>query len=228
MRFENKPLLITTSLLDDFAWLEKAPNTYPKDSKLTWKQLAFKRFNEAITRTGVWNPTPAIERGIKFEKRVNNYLHLSKEAFQNAFIPPHCARVVEFWDKGHGAIQQKVTKKVIVVAEQEYLLYGKIDLRTDALSIDIKTTGNYRGSSSYTEKGQHLVYAYCENESRFEYIVAVFDDDTGTCIDVISIPIQVDLADAEKEITRRITETMSFIANDKEMLNAYLHTFNRF
>ncbi len=218
MKYADKPLLITTTLLDNYAWFKKCPDS--------WKERAMNGFIGTLTRKE-WIPSPEIERGTKFEKRVNNLLHVEKQVFMDLFKNHPTPKISLFYDLCAGGIQQKKMEKKIEIEGQIFVLFGKADIWFPQRIIDIKTTGNFK-KESYINKSQHNVYAFMEGIEEFIYLVAVFDDEQGVCFDVQSIPLIVDLEMAEETIRKNIKEVMDFISTDQDMMKAYLNTFNRF
>ena len=210
-----KKYLITTTLLDNYSWFEKAPSS--------WKERAFNGLMETLTRAP-FNPTPEIQRGIDFEKEVNTMVHATREEFIEQ-MGQNCAI---FYDTCKGAVQQKKLKRELIVDGWCFQLYGKADYWFPHLTIDAKTTGNYeKGPKKYLEKTQHLMYAYMEEKPAFKYLVAVFDSQKAKRpVFVDPIDITVDLAQAEEEITKRIRSCISFIRNDADIKKAYLEKFN--
>lgn len=215
----SKNYLITTTLLDNFHWMETAPSS--------WKARAFQGFVDTLKRAP-FNPTPEIKRGMDFEAKVNALVNGTREHF----IEQVGANCSVFYDRCKGAIQQKKLKRLITVDGWSFQLYGKADYWTPDETLDAKTTGNYsKGRKKYTEKSQHIMYAYMEEKPAFSYLVAVFNDpEQGPLaarpdyVDVIDL--KVDLLQAEQTITERIRSCISFIRNDSELKKAYLETFN--
>lgn len=214
-----KPLLITTTLLDNYAWFVNSPDS--------WKKRAYEGFVSTLTRAP-FKPTPQIQRGISFERKINNLIHGTKENFLTQ-LGNQCGL---FYDICKGGEQQRKIKRTLRVGDFDYLLYGKVDYWFPEINIDAKTTANYSsGRKKYLDKTQHLMYSFIEEKPDFTYIVAVFNDpeegplaEKPDYVDVIDV--SVNLLEAERIISERITDCISFIRNDPDMKKAYLEKFN--
>ena len=218
-------LLMTTSLWDSIDWYQHCP--------ASWKADAYKSLLNQLNR--IWAPTKAIERGIAFEKQIcygNNPLEDVApdlhEKFNEAYAMIHA--------KG-GSFQAKC-KKFIEYDGKEFIIYGKQDVHFSPTSefldikpriIDIKTTGNYRGKSSYLSKWQHKVYTLLDRICDFKYIIFEFNNDSGLLIDVHFIDYHVDdFAAIEKEVIAKVKSVVEFLRNDEKLKLAYLNTFNKY
>lgn len=209
-------LLMTPTLWQSIDWLQKCPDS--------WKKRAYTSLMDTLTRK--WNPTKAIERGIAYEKAicygenpVEKVADDLKEKFTEAYNLIH----------REGGSFQKVAKKIVDVDDVEFILYGKLDVHFPDLIIDIKTTGNYRGKSSYLNSWQHRVYCMCTRIPDFKFIVYEFDNNSGMLIDIHIIDYHVDdFAMLNKEVMRKLVSVRDFLRTDKKLKEAYLHKFNRY
>lgn len=210
--------LITPSLLDSIDWFRKSPPD--------WKQRAYEGLKNTVTRAP-WNPTPAIERGIAFERMVCSCLDMDEEKFMSQF-KAHTPDVVKFHQRCKGGALQKVLKKDITIDDVVYTLYGRSDVYFESLIVDIKTTQRFKGQKSYTDKAQAYVYAHCSGIPAFLYLVASFDDDSLICTGVHEVPMTIDLDVAERVVRDRIKDCITLLQDDKELWQAYTKTFNRY
>jgi len=212
-------LLITPTLLDAYDWLNKAPRS--------WKKKAFDDFSNKLHRTK-WDPTPAIKRGIDFEKKVYANCNRDLDTFKSSEI------FKEVCNDCKGGDFQKVLKKVIMVDGREFLLYGKTDAWFPTVIKDIKTTKNYKGQSKYLGGWQHKVYCYIDNNVHFEYLVVewsdeIEEDDKLVPAEVFKIHYTMeDRAAVKEEIVEQIREMMQFIDTDDILAKAYYKTFNKY
>lgn len=222
-------LLVTPTLFDSIDWYNNCPQS--------WKQRAYKGLSDTLNRR--WNPTPAITRGINFEKQichgtnpVNEVREDLREKFMEAYNMIHA--------KGHDF--QKKAKRIVEYNDREYCLYGKEDVHFDLLAdyengliIDIKTTGNYRGKQSYLKKWQHKFYTWLTGIRDFKYIVFEFGDgpkDSDAAALLVNIHIidyhNDDYLSTEKEIMTGIEKMANFFNAHKDLKKAYLQTFNMY
>lgn len=215
-------LLMTPTLWDSIDWLQKAPSSIKRGTKITWKEDAYINLLGTLNRE--WNPTPAIERGISFEKQI---CHGTK--------PKVAPDLVDKFNKAYDLIHakdgdfQSKCKKFYKYEGTEFILYGKQDVHFPAKIIDIKTTGNYRGESSYLEKWQHKCYTLMDRITDFQYIVYEFDNKSGMVVDIHIIDYHVDDFGAiDKEIEKNLEKVIKFFRADPVLKKAYLEKFNMY
>ena len=224
MNWRDKPLLVTPSLLDSLAFFLDCPGS--------WKESAEQGLHDTLFRAP-WRPTPEIEQGIAFENKIYEFLRTSQ------FVEDFVARVnlelpnrlpAETWlfvyRVAKGASVQQVTKKVLEVEGQAFLLYGKMDLRLPSKIVDLKTTGNYKIPDKYLKKTQHLAYCLSENCERFEYWV--FEMREGAAASFNVIDASVNLVSAKLLLEDAIKGLVEFLEDKPEWKEAYLTKFNRF
>ena len=217
-------LLMTPTLWDSIDWLHKAPSSIKKGTKITWKQDAYNNLLGMLNRE--WNPTPAIERGISFEKQI---CHGTKPKV----APDLVDKFNKAYDLIHGAggdFQSKCKKFYDHDGVPEkFVLYGKQDVHFDDLIIDIKTTGNYRGRQSYLDKWQHKCYTLMDRIKDFKYIVYEFDNKSGMVVDIHTIDYHVeDFGAIDEEVQIKMDQVIKFFQNDPKLKKAYLDTFNMY
>jgi len=212
-------LLITPTLLDAYDWFCKAPQS--------WKKRAFDDFTNKLNRTK-WDPTPAIKRGIDFEKKVYANCNRDLETFKSSEIFKEVCKECKDGDF------QKVLKKIIVIDGKEYLLYGKTDAWFSNIIKDIKTTKNYKGKSKYLNGWQHIIYCYVSNIPEFSYLVVewsdeVEKDDKLVPGELFKISYTMGNREENKEkIEEKIKEVIEFIEGDDELSHAYYKIFNMY
>lgn len=232
MKYANKSLLVTSSLLDSYAWYASSPSTPTReDPKITWKEKAAKELRASLFREPFVS-TPQIERGQAFENRLNRSLNQPKLLFEQnlgAELSPfheHCA----------GGRQQEVAKRILTIDDQDYLLYGRMDIffpKSEAHPlgkiVDIKTTTNWKGQGYYAGRAQHPLYICATKVPNFLYVVAIGEDTdeafTAESVQVVDTSLDVDRA--TEIITERIREFMRFLENAPELLKAYTTIFTR-
>lgn len=208
--------LITPSILDSYDWYITCPASF--------KTAAFQQITDSLTRKP-WDPTPAILRGMAFEKKVCQELDdISRIDFMTKF-EGHSPNVGIFWDKCRGGRQQAKVSKTVTVDGVEYYLYGKRDIAFADKTIDIKTTGDFKGPRSYLSKNQHALYIACTGIEVFEYLIAEYDDVKGVCAEVYSVDASMKTEEALNKVLTKIQEFIAFLTTDDELLKAYNTTF---
>lgn len=206
-------LLMTPTLWDSIDWLNKCPDS--------WKQRAYDSLSNTLNR--IWKPNEAIKRGISFEKQIchgtnpiNEIAPELREKFMTAYDMIHAI----------GHVFQKKVKKIIDYDGKEFCLYGKLDVFFPDLIIDIKTTSNYRGKSSYLAKWQHKVYTWLTRIKDFLYIVFEFDEH-GNMVDIHFIEYHIDdFGPIGTEILENLDKVVTFLRKDKALSKAYMKKFN--
>ena len=210
--------LITPSILDSYDWYINCPPNF--------KTAAFQQISDSLNRKP-WDPTPAILRGMAFEKMVcQNLDDISRIDFLTKF-EGHSPNVGKFWDKCRGGRQQAKVAKTINVDGVDYYLYGKRDIAFSDKTIDIKTTGDFKGPKSYLTKNQHALYIACTDIEPFEYLIAEYDDVKGICAEVYEVDATMDRELAMTKVVAKIQEFIAFLTTDEELLKAYNTTFCR-
>lgn len=208
--------LITTSILDSYDWLMSCPQSF--------RAAALKQILDSLNRAP-WDPTPAILRGMAFEKKVCEGLEtISKEDFLAKF-EGSTPDIIQFWEHCRGGRQQAKLSKTIEVNGVEYYIYGKRDIAFKDKTIDIKTTGDYKGPKYYLSKNQHNVYVMCSEIEAFEYMIAEYDDVKEVCTKVIVLDASTEVELATMKVERKIAEFIAFLSTDKEYIEAYETTF---
>lgn len=208
--------LITTSLIGAIEFYQTCP--------AHWKKDALKGLSNQLNRVK-WEPTPAIQNGFDFEKRVELDSHKMKHMQSFELIgTDNYKSIVNKVFKGQF---QRVTKKIVNIDGVEYCLYGRIDVYFPNKIVDLKTTGSYK-KDKYLKTTQHLMYCYSENTNTFQYIIAEWD--LYPTIKAVHIEnYEMESREKTKEILfNRIRSAISFINKDERLKKAYNTTFCRF
>lgn len=246
---ENKPLFITSSLIDSVAF---HVNMRPESD---WKLKSLLSLKAQLKRNSTFTKTDFTERGQAFEDKLCAFARAKREIFYNAFsqdVLCDISKLGVFYDALQGAETQKDMKGKFTVDGQEFTFYGKADIvqydvvpgkgRKARHHADIKTTsswktGKYSSEKSYNERAQHLMYMYLDEVETFDYLVAEFLDENGDdekkgrnwkVIDVHVVPIEErNRAELERKLYARILETVNFLSQDPEMWADYCNVFTR-
>ena len=218
----EKSLLITSTILDSFAWYKSAPPGH-------WKEKATEDFKNALNR--IYTPmNEDAKRGVDFENGLYRSLYLDRDTF----IERHGKQCAKFFDECAGKTQQAKLQKTIEVDGQNYKLYGKADIFSPEKIIDIKTCSNWRGPEKYLDKSQHLLYITASNIPSFEYLVAVGDSIKDSVTEKMSwvvdcvIPIDASMSveEASNKLADRIREFVGFLSDNKAYMDAYISVFS--
>lgn len=174
---ENYTYLITTSILDNFEWLNNCPPS--------WRDRAYAGIVSSIRRDP-WKGHQAAQRGMDFEAQIYSHAKLKNSNSGSK----HFQAIV---NKCRGGKFQQVLKKEITVEGKKVVLYGKVDVLFPERILDIKTTENYRGASKYLNGWQHILYLYMSGLKDFSYLVALFEEyPSMTIIDKYETPFHVE------------------------------------
>lgn len=190
---------MTISLLQSYDWLKICPSYL--------KGKARQQLVDMLNKVPFDNT--ATKRGNDYEDLINKALRNDQP------VPPEleCLR---------GKRQQAWLKPYTI---RGFTFRGKMDYDDPIEIWDLKTTKKF-DVSSYYDKKQHLVYALAEGKTKFTYKVAVFSDEvslTPTAIE--TIPITVDLRQAELDIYAAISEFENWLRRE-ELFDLYFNVFN--
>lgn len=219
-------LLITPTLLDAYDWFNKAPNSKSPEG-IPWKRKAFEDLRNKLSRSP-WKPNAAVTRGMDFEKKVYANCNRNMETFNSSDI------FKEVCQEFTGGDFQKTIKKIIVVDDREFLLYGKTDGWWPEIIKDLKTTKEYKGKSKYLGGWQHIMYCYVSGIPLFKYVVVEWDlrekDDTKLVpAEVFMINYEMKSREENKQlIAEKIRDIMSFVESDDELNEFYHKKFNKY
>jgi len=219
----GRTLLMTPTLWNSIDWLQKCPPS--------WKEKAYTDLSNTLNR--IFTSNPAVERGMSFERDIcNKRMDTGKydvaadlnEKYEKAFNMIHA--------EGYGF--QHKTKKIMSFDGKDFLLYGKMDVFNPEGGpvIDIKTTGNFKGDSSYLSGWQHKVYCYCTERDEFIYIVYELTDLPGNIValkDIHFVEYKVtSFAVLEEELRCKLESVVKFLRSDVKLKEAYMRKFNQY
>ena len=235
--------LMTATLLGSYKWMEDAP--------ASWAVRARDDFYAKLRRQDKFEPTPEVQRGIEFERiicdRCNN---MEEEQFMLAMRDLYAEKIkadpeLEYasieskealltrilnvcntlYNQCKGGQQQVKVGKDIKVGDEEFYLFGYIDVLQPTTILDIKTCTKYK-ESKYRDSIQHSIYQYCTGVKDFKYVVADYNSTAypENCI-IVDTSIN-ELEDAERRIKGRITNLVHFL-KDNNLWDDYITIFCR-
>ena len=233
--------LMTATLLSSFKWMEDAP--------ASWAQRARDDFYAKLRRQDKFEPTPEVQRGIEFERiicdRCNN---MEEEQFMLAMRDLYAEKIKADADMEYASIESKealLTRilnvcntlynqckggqqqvkvgKDIKVGDEDFYLFGYIDVLQPTTILDIKTCTKYK-ESKYRDSIQHSIYQYCTGVKDFKYVVADYNSTSypANCV-IVDTSIN-ELEDAERRIKGRITNLVHFL-KDNNLWDDYINLF---
>ena len=124
-----------------------------------------------------------------------------------------------------GGQQQVKVGKDIKVGDEEFYLFGFIDVLQPTTILDIKTCTKYK-ESKYRDSIQHSIYQFCTGVKDFKYVVADYSSTSypQNCI-IVDTSIN-DLEEAERRIKGRITNLVHYL-KDNNLWDDYINLFCR-
>ena len=193
--------LITTTLINSYQYYINDNFKSPADSRADFlKTLSKEKFE----------PNEAMQKGIDFEndikKLCDNILLDKKENINYEVICNDIATIVK------DGLWQKACKKELKIGNQEFLLYGKMDVIKRDTVYDIKYTSNYE-LGKFLGSAQHLIYLYCTGLPKFKYLVSNGKD--------FWIEDYFNNVNIENEIKSKINDFLSYLENDSEAKNLF-------
>ncbi len=207
-------ILISPSLFSSVNWFQNCPRS--------WKDGARKQLDEMLNRSGTWDPSPDVKRGIDFEDTVYRVLRTKSDKRGTEYFN----KVLE---RCRGGVFQKKSKKFIEFEGNEYCIYGKLDVWFPVEIIDIKTTKEGKSVDEYREKYlttmQHHLYCFTEDIPLFTYIVVLFDS-ADKITGVIEIEYASNLEAEETYIKKKIGELKTFFNDKPEWYEAWKHIYS--
>ena len=235
--------LMTATLLGSYKWMEDAP--------ASWAERARDDFYAKLRRQDKFEPTPEVQRGIEFERIICDRCNtLDEEQFILAMRDLYvekikadpglaCAaseskealltRILNvcstLYNQCKGGQQQVKVGKDIKVGDEEFYLFGYIDVLQPTTILDIKTCTKYK-ESKYRDSIQHSIYQYCTGIKDFKYVVEDYNRTAypENCI-IVDTSIN-ELADAERRIKGRISNLVHFL-KDNNLWEDYINIFCR-
>ena len=189
--------LITPSLLNSYQYYIKDEFKSPAESRADFlKTLSRERFEH----------NEAMQRGIDFEDDIkakcDGYILLDGE--ENPNYETVCGEITRIVT---GGLWQQTCKKDLQIGNQEFLLYGRMDVIKKDTVYDIKYTRNYE-LGKFLDSAQHLIYLYCTGLPKFQYLIS---DGEDYWIEDYHNHINI-----ENEIKSKISDFLSYLENDKE------------
>ena len=193
--------LITPTLINSYQYYINDGFKSPADSRADFlKTLSKEKFE----------PTEAMQKGIDFEndikKLCDNILLDKKENIDYEVICNDIATIVK------DGLWQETCKKELKIGNQEFLLYGKMDVIKRDTIYDIKYTSNYE-LGKFLGSAQHLIYLYCTGLPKFKYLVSNGKD--------FWIEDYFNNVNIENEIKSKINDFLSYLENDSEAKNLF-------
>jgi hypothetical protein len=200
--------LITPSLINSFKYFME----YSEDEKRAeYGENANIRSDEQIRNDFILTlkrertaPNEAMKKGLEFEKSIQD----------QKFDPDSPQAIIhEIVKEG---IWQESCKKDINVDNQDYLLYGRIDVIKRDWIYDIKYTGSYE-LGKFLDSIQHRLYMYCTGIDKFAYLIS--DGKQFWREDYKATSVN------EYEIKEEIREFRHYLKNDPELEQLFLNNW---
>ena len=210
--------LITPTLISAYQYYINDEFKSPADSRADFfKTLSREKFE----------PSEAMQKGIDFEAKVqflttditvDDLRHFYKEKVGETVIN-HKLTIEDAinWLKQQpeflisqvveNGLWQQTCKKELKIGNQEFLLYGKMDVIKRDTIYDIKFTDNYE-LGKFLDSSQHLIYLYCTGLPKFQYLISDGED--------YWIEDYYNHANIENEIKSKISDFLGYLENDKE------------
>jgi hypothetical protein len=193
--------LITSSLLNSYQYYIEDEFKSPADSRADFlKTLSKEKFE----------PNQAMQKGIDFENDIkakcDNILLDKKENIDYEVICNDIATIVK------DGLWQQTCKKELKIGNQEFLLYGKMDVIKRDTIYDIKYTSNYE-LGKFLGSAQHLIYLYCTGLPKFKYLISNGKD--------FWIEDYFNSVNIEYYIKNKINNFLSYLENDNEAKNLF-------
>ena len=193
--------LITPTLINSFQYYIDDEFKSPADSRADFlKTLSKEKFE----------PNQAMQKGIDFENDIkakcDNILLDKKENIDYEVICNDIATIVK------NGLWQQTCKKELQIGNQEFLLYGKMDVIKRDTIYDIKYTSNYE-LGKFLGSAQHLIYLYCTGLPKFKYLISNGKD--------FWIEDYFNSVNIENKIKNKINNFLSYLENDNEAKNLF-------
>jgi hypothetical protein len=192
--------LITPTLINSYQYYINDEFKSPAVSRADFlKTLSKEKFE----------PNEAMQKGIDFEEEIFQQCCLEKEVGKKLTSDPICDAIVKIVK---GGLWQETCKKELKIGNQEFLLYGKMDVIKRDTIYDIKYTSNYE-LGKFLGSAQHLIYLYCTGLPKFKYLVSNGKD--------LWIEDYFNNVNIENEIKSKINDFLSYLENDSEAKNLF-------
>lgn len=195
--------LITASLLNSYQYYIQDEFKSPADSRADFlRTLSRERFE----------PNEAMQKGIDFENDINQLTNNLPATF-NDKGQEYISCVVNIANIVNSGLWQQTCKKELKIGNQEFLLYGRIDVIKRDTIYDIKFTSNYELGKFYNSS-QHRIYLYCLGLPKFQYLIS--DGEEYWTEDYHN------QEGIEDELKGMISDFMGYLENDKEAKEMFL------
>jgi hypothetical protein len=189
--------LITPTLINSYQYYINDEFKSPADSRADFlKTLSRERFE----------PNEAMQKGIDFEEHINQLTNNLPSTF-NDKNKEYISCVIDIANIVNSGLWQQTCKKDLQIGNQEFLLYGKMDVIKRDTVYDIKYTGKYE-LGKFLDSAQHLIYLYCTGLPKFQYLIS---DGEDYWIEDYHNHINI-----ENEIKSKISDFLGYLENDKE------------
>jgi hypothetical protein len=209
-------LLIAPTLLDSFKWLKTCPPS--------WREKAYADIKGTLGREP-FAPTPAIQAGIDFEKRVyqlanNPYRNEIKMSDKFAYVLTKVA----------GYKFGQSSQHTINVDGVAYFIKNRYDAIKEDHIVDIKTTGNFRGEDQFLSKWQSKFYPFFSQIPDMTFLVVEWQEPSKYVIgNVYEVPMHVhDFSLVEEEIKVGIREFIAYLDMDDTLSELYYTKYNMY
>ena len=203
--------LITPSLINSFQYYINDKFKSPADSRADFlKTLSKEKFE----------PTEAMQKGIDFENKIFELDKMLKADWNDIAINfifsqeteeyRDCLKNIATIVKD--GLWQQTCKKDLQIGNQEFLLYGRMDVVKRDTVYDIKYTSNYE-LGKFLGSAQHLIYLYCTGLPKFKYLISNGKD--------FWIEDYFNNVNIENAIKNKINNFLSYLENDSEAKNLF-------
>ena len=203
--------LITPSLINSFQYYINDKFKSPADSRADFlKTLSKEKFE----------PTEAMQKGIDFENKIFELDKMLKADWNDIAINfvfsqeteeyKDCLKNIATIVKD--GLWQQTCKKDLQIGNQEFLLYGRMDVVKRDTVYDIKYTSNYE-LGKFLGSAQHLIYLYCTGLPKFKYLISNGKD--------FWIEDYFNNVNIENTIKNKINNFLSYLENDSEAKNLF-------
>jgi len=196
--------LITPTLINAYQYYINDEFKSPADSRADFlKTLSKEKFK----------PSEVMQKGIELEDTIkeissSDFAHRSFcDSLPEDNIEQRDITMLILVDTVKGGLWQQTCKKELKIGNQEFLLYGKMDVIKRDTIYDIKFTSNYE-LGKFLDSSQHLIYLYCTGLPKFQYLIS--DGENYWIEDYYNH------ANIENEIKSKISDFLGYLENDKE------------
>ena len=213
-------LLVTPTILDSYEFAVNAPPS--------WKVRAEEGFLAKLRREHVDYPA-WVKKGQDFEDTVVRvcYVHYKSTVQREPLTQGSelfrevCGRCIG------GNFQEKLSKKFKVAGEDAFF-FGFADVTFPTITLDIKTTLNYKGPAKYLNGHQHLIYSWIREVLDFEYIIVQWESETANTIQAVHYTgyTAPSMEHLETKIVEKVTSFFDYLKANNLWLD-YYQTFSK-